>query len=119
MNNLNLLLPEIFISLALMFLLILGVFKKNSFNLVYNLTTFTLFILLILNINLLSIDDTYVFNESYQIDRLSTLMKILTVGSGIFVMIASSKYIKIINISKIEYPVLILSSILGMMIMIS
>ena len=32
MNNLDLYLPEIFISLSIMFLLILGVFKKNSSN---------------------------------------------------------------------------------------
>ena len=30
MENLNLVLPEIFISLSIMFLLILGVFKKDS-----------------------------------------------------------------------------------------
>ena len=38
MTNLNLIFPEIFISLAIMFLLIVGVFKKNSSNLIYNLT---------------------------------------------------------------------------------
>ena len=32
MNNLHLIFPEIFLSLSIMFLLILGVFKKNSFN---------------------------------------------------------------------------------------
>ena len=30
MNNIELIFPEIFISLSVMFLLILGVFKKNS-----------------------------------------------------------------------------------------
>jgi NADH-quinone oxidoreductase subunit N len=46
-------------------------------------------------------------------------MKILTLASGIFVMLTSSKYIQITKILKIEYPVLLLSSILGMMVMIS
>ena len=46
-------------------------------------------------------------------------MKILTMISGIFVLITSSKYLKIIKIFKIEYPILILCSILGMMVMIS
>ena len=46
-------------------------------------------------------------------------MKIILVGSGIFVMLTGSKYIQVINLNKIEYPILILSSILGMMIMIS
>ena len=34
-------------------------------------------------------------------------------------MISSSSYLKYLNILKIEYPILILSSILGMMVMIS
>ena len=46
-------------------------------------------------------------------------MKILTISSGIFVLISSNKYIQTININKIEYPILALSSILGMMVMIS
>ena len=46
-------------------------------------------------------------------------MKILTIISGIFVMLTSSKYLKLNKIFKIEYPVLILCSILGMMVMIS
>jgi NADH:ubiquinone oxidoreductase subunit 2 (subunit N) len=34
MENLNLVLPEIFISLSIMFLLVLGVFKKDSSKLI-------------------------------------------------------------------------------------
>ena len=70
-------------------------------------------------INLSSIDIAYLFNNSYLIDNLSNYMKIILVGSGIFVMLTGSKYIQVINLNKIEYPILILSSILGMMIMIS
>jgi len=46
-------------------------------------------------------------------------MKLLTIGSGIFVMLTSSKYLQINKINKIEYPILILSSILGMLVMMS
>ena len=38
MNNLSFVIPEIFISLSIMFLLILGVFKKNSSNLIHYLS---------------------------------------------------------------------------------
>ena len=119
MIDINIILPEIFISLALMFLLIMGVFKKNSSSLIYNLSIFSLIILLALVINLISINETFLFNNSYKIDGLSTFMKILTMISGIFVMLTSSKYLKLNKIFKIEYPVLILCSILGMMVMIS
>ena len=44
MENLNLVLPEIFISLSIMFLLILGVFKKDSSKITFNLSLFTILI---------------------------------------------------------------------------
>ena len=119
MTNLNLIFPEIFISLAIMFLLIVGVFKKNSSNLIYNLTIISSLIALALIFNYPIETELSLFNESYKIDYLSTFMKILTLVSGIFVMLTSSKYIQITKILKIEYPILLLSSILGMMVMIS
>ena len=119
MMNLDLIFPEIFLSLAIMLLLMIGVFKKNSERLVYNLSTIILVILLALVVNLFSINETLIFNESYKIDSLSSFMKILTIVSAIFVMISSVTYLKSLNILKIEYPILILSSILGMMVMIS
>ncbi len=119
MENLELIVPEIFISIAIMFLLILGVYKKNSSILVYNLSTISLIVLLALIYNLSSISDTSLFNGSYKIDKLSNFMKFLMISSGIFVMLTSSKYLQINKLNKIEYPVLVLSSILGMMVMIS
>ena len=119
MENLNLILPEIFISLAIMLFLLIGVFKKRSSSLIYNLTTISLIILLAIVFNLNSITEIGLFNESYKIDNLSNFMKIILIISGIFVMLASSKYLQINKINKIEYPVLILSAVLGMMVMIS
>ena len=119
MENLNLILPEIFTSLSIMLFLIIGVFKKNSSSLIYNLTIISLIILLASVYNLTRISETLLFNKSYIIDNLSNFMKIIMVVSGIFVMLISSKYLQIIKINKIEYPVLILSAILGMMVMIS
>tara|TARA_Y100000590_G_scaffold12963_1_gene15747 strand:+ start:12699 stop:14111 length:1413 start_codon:yes stop_codon:yes gene_type:complete len=117
--NLDFVFPEIFLSLSIMFLLMIGVFKKKSEKLVYNLSTIILVILLALVVNLFSVDEMFIFNEGYKIDKLSSFMKSLTILSAIFVMISSSSYLKFLNILKIEYPILILSSILGMMVMIS
>ena len=119
MENLDLLLPEIFTSIVIMLFLIIGVFKKKSSSLIYNLTTISLVVLLAIVYNLNSISDTSLFNESYKIDNLSNFMKIIMIASGIFVMLTSSKYLQISKINKIEYPVLVLSAILGMMVMIS
>ena len=46
-------------------------------------------------------------------------MKLLTILSGIFVLLISYNYVDKVKILKIEYPILILSAILGMLVMIS
>ena len=76
--DINLVLPEIFLSLSIMTLLMIGVFKKNSSNLIFNLSILSLFILVALVLNLSSIDKTFVFNQSYIIDNISNFMKIGT-----------------------------------------
>ena len=61
MMNIDLIFPEIFLSLSIMFLLMVGVFKKNSERIVYNLSTIILLILLALVVNLFSISETFCF----------------------------------------------------------
>ena len=119
MLNLNFIYPEIFISISIMALLIIGVFKKNSSNLIFNLSIISLLGSLALIFNFPIDTNIELFNNSYKIDYLSSFMKILTISSGIFVLLSSNKYIQTININKIEYPILALSSLLGMMVMIS
>ena len=100
MENLNLILPEIFVSLSIMFLLIVGVFRKNSSKLIHN---FSLIIL----------------NESFIIDYLASFMKLITIIAALMALIVSSNYLKTFKIHKIEYPILIICAVLGMMVMIS
>ncbi|MDA8835113.1 NADH-quinone oxidoreductase subunit NuoN [Candidatus Pelagibacter bacterium] len=119
MDNLNFILPEIFISLSIMFLLLLGVYKKNSSNIVHNLAVGFLLITGILIFNNPLDQNILLFNDGYVVDNLSSFMKILTILGGAFVLSISTRYLKIFKIFLIEYPVLILSSILGMMVMIS
>jgi len=118
-NNLNFIYPEIFVSLSIMFLLIVGAFKKNSSNLIFNLSIITLIGTLALILSYPIQSNINLFNDSYKIDYLSSFMKILTMGSGIFVLITSARYLKLFKIFQIEYSILILCSILGMMVMIS
>ena len=119
MDKLNFIYPEIFISLSIMLLLILGVFKKNSSNLINNLSIVTLIGTLVLIFSYPINTNLDIFNGSYKIDYMSSYMKILTILSGIFVLITSSKYLKIFKIFQIEYSILILCSVLGMLVMIS
>ncbi len=120
MNNIELIFPEIFISLSIMFLLILGVFKKDSSKIIHNISLLVLLITAVITFNeTLSINPTTLFNESIIIDYLSSFMKIITLLAAFVVLLISSNYLRIFKIFKIEYPILILSSVLGMMIMIS
>ena len=119
MDNLNFIYPEIFISLSIMFLLILGVFKKNSSNLINILSILALIITLVLIFNFPVNTNIEIFNGGYKIDFISSYMKTLTAMSGIFVLITSSKFLKVFKIFQIEYSILILSSILGIFVMIS
>ena len=119
MLNLELVLPEIFLSLSIMFLLILGVFKKNSSKLIQNISLIALLVAAVITFNeTLSIEEVLLFNESIIIDYLSSFMKIITLLAAFLVLIISSNYLKTLKIFQIEYPNLILSSVLGLMVMI-
>jgi NADH-quinone oxidoreductase subunit N len=103
-----------------MFLLILGVFKKKGSKLILNLSLIILLVTAVLTFNeTIGINEITLFNGSIIIDYLSSFMKIITLVAAFFVLVISSNYLKSIKIFKIEYPILILSSVLGMMIMIS
>ena len=111
-------LPELFISLMIMSLLMIGVFVKKSFKLVNLLTILSLIFSIVLVFNQPS-EIIKIFNESFIIDKLSIFMKILTFLFCIFILITSKDYVKCNNIDKIEYPIIILASTLGMILMIS
>ena len=118
MQTIIYILPELFLSLAIMSLLMVGAFIKKSFKLVYLLTIFSLIFAIILLLNQPS-EIIKIFNESYIIDRLSIFMKVLTLLFCLFVLLSSKDYVKSISIDKIEYPIIILASTLGMILMIS
>ncbi len=120
MNNIELIVPEIFIALSIMFLLILGVFKKNSSKIIHNISLLVLLITAVITFNeTIGVDQTFLFNESIILDYLSSFMKIITLIAAFIVLLISSNYLKTFKIFMIEYPILILSSVLGMMVMIS
>jgi len=118
MQTIVYILPELFLSIAIMFLLMLGVFIKKSFKLVNLLTTLSLLFAIALVLNQPN-EIIKIFNDSYIIDQLSIFMKALTLLFCFFILLSSKDYIKNTKIDKIEYPILILASTLGMLLMIS
>jgi len=112
-------LPELFIALGAMVLLMVGVFKKErSYETVSFLSVLLLTSVLVI-INLDYIPLGYAFNFSFLSDDFSNYTKSLILLASIGIIIISSGYLKSIGIVKFEYPVLILLSVVGMMVMVS
>ena len=117
-NNLNIMLPEIFLSLSIFSILMIGVFIKKSFNIIFNLTS--LIIIISIAIILTSPNNQEkIFLESFTRDAFSNYFKILILLSSLFVLNSSKNFIVENKLDKFEYPIIILLSILGMFFMVS
>ena len=117
-NNLNILFPEIFLSLSVFSILMIGVFIKNSFNLIFNLTS----IIIVVTISIILTSPSNkekIFLDSFTRDAFSNYFKILILLSSLFVLNSSKSFIIDNKLDKFEYPIIILLSILGMFFMVS
>jgi len=118
MENFNLILPEIFLSLSIFAALLIGVFFKNSYNLVTNLAYVIIVSLILIIFN--SFDESgNLFSNSFVSSSFTNFFKILILLGTLFVMIITQKFIKEMKINCFEYPLLLLFSVLGMFLMIS
>ena len=117
-NNLNILLPEVFLMLSIFSVLMIGVFIKNSFNLVFNISSIIILISIAIILNNPN-ETKKVFLDSFIRDNFSNFFKILILVSSLFVLNSSRIFISDSKIDKFEYPIIILISILGMFFMVS
>ena len=117
-NNLNILFPEIFLSLSILTILMLGVFIKNSFNLILNLSSIIMLVTITIIFNNNSSTEK-IFLDSFVRDEFSNYFKILILISSLFVLNSSKNFIIDNKLNKFEYPIIILISILGMFFMVS
>ena len=118
MENLNLILPEIFLSLSIFATLLIGVFFKNSYNLVTNITYVIIISLLLIIFNSFS-ESGNLFSNSFVSNSFTNFFKILILLGTMFVMLITQRFIKEIKINYFEYTLLLLFSVLGMFFMIS
>lgn len=117
-KNLYIMFPEIFLSLSIFFILMVGVFIKKSFNLIFNLTS----LIIIVTISIIltnSNNEERIFLDSFIRDPFSNYFKILILLSTLFVLNSSKNFIIDNKLDKFEYPIIILLSILGMFFMVS
>ena len=116
--NLNILLPEVFLTLSIFSILMIGVFIKNSFNLIFNLSSLILIITIGIILNNPN-NQEKIFLDSFTRDGFSNFFKIIILISSLFVLNSSKNYILDNKLGKFEYPIIILLSILGMFFMVS
>ena len=72
MYELKFIIPEIFLSITIFTLLIFGVFKKNSFEIIYRLTILTIFSLILIILTGEN-QSAKIFSESFVVDKLSSV----------------------------------------------
>ena len=118
LNNLNILLPEVFLTLSIFSILMIGVFIKDSFNLIFNLSSLILIITIGIIFNNPN-NQEKIFLDSFSRDGFSNFFKIIILISSLFVLNSSKNYILDNKLGKFEYPIIILLSILGMFFMVS
>ena len=109
--------PEIFLVISIFSLLSVGVYLKNSFNIIFRLSTIIILVTLLILLTS-DIENIKIFNNSIIIDDFSSFIKSLILISSFFILIMSKKYLNDIKNDKFEYPIIILFSILGMFIMV-
>ena len=117
-NNLNILFPEIFLTISIFSALMIGVFIKNSFNLIFNLSSIIILVTIAIIFNN-SNNSEKIFLDSFSRDAYSNFFKILILISSLFVLNSSKAFIIDSKLGKFEYPIIILLSILGMFFMVS
>tara|TARA_B100001245_G_scaffold236288_1_gene226615 strand:+ start:1802 stop:3262 length:1461 start_codon:yes stop_codon:yes gene_type:complete len=114
--------PEIFLSSWILFYIIFGVFAGGSKLSKQKIFTLTASLGLLITFILVYIGDwkaNRLLSDLFVQDRLSVYMKLLVLFSGIVIIYISEKYRSFEKLFIYEYPLLILFSILGMLIMIS
>ena len=117
-DNLNIIFPEIFLSLSIFSILMVGVFVRKSFNLIFNLTS----IIIIVTITIILTSPNFeekIFLDSFTRDAFSNYFKVLILLSSLVVLNSSRNFIIDNKLDKFEYPIIILMSILGMFFMVS
>ena len=117
-SNLNIMFPEIFLSLSIFSILMLGVFIKKSFNIIFNLTSLIIIVTIAIILSNPNVEEK-IFLNSFIRDAFSNYFKILILISSFFVLNSSKNFIIDNQLDKFEYPIIILLSILGMFFMVS
>ncbi|MEF3366924.1 NADH-quinone oxidoreductase subunit NuoN [Methylocystis sp. 9N] len=112
-------LPEMILAIGVIVLILIGAWRgERGFGLVDEMAVGILG-LAIVAIALSSTPDTSVFDGAYMDDGFSRFMKALTLIGALVSILISVDWLQRAGLEKFEYPVLVLLSTLGMLLLIS
>ncbi len=117
-TSLSLATPELIIAVGAMVLLMLGVYSSERMNTTISVLAAVL-LLVAAGWMLLNPQDGSAFNDAFVSDPFSRFMKLLALLGSAITLIMSLSFARQEKFDKFEFPVLILLSTLGMMLMIS
>jgi len=117
--NITAALPEVFLAVAGMILLMLGVFRgKGGTRLVLSLTVATLALAFVMVAVSMGRSET-ALGGLFIADAFGDFMKLLVLAGSSVTLVMAMRYIEREDMARFEYPVLILFATLGMLLMIS
>ncbi|MCB2089981.1 MAG: NADH-quinone oxidoreductase subunit NuoN [Alphaproteobacteria bacterium] len=116
--NLEIAYGEIFLSIGAMLLLMVGVFKKDSVNLVSWLAVGFIVITMFLSLAVGS-EQTFTLSNLFVVDGFTQFMKILVLVASALAVIMSREFFRLEGEDRFEFPVLMVLATVGMMIMVS
>lgn len=113
-------LPEIFLAVCGMVLMMVGVFisEKRAYRTVATFSIIALVVAMLMVVFQGS-DRTLAFNGMFIVDGFAAYMKVLVLVGSAVTLIMSDRFLRKEGMDRFEYPVLIVFASLGMMMMIS
>ncbi|MGL4405699.1 MAG: NADH-quinone oxidoreductase subunit N, partial [Notoacmeibacter sp.] len=111
--------PELIVALGAIVLLMIGVYSKSE-NISATITTLSALVLLAALVMVVFVSpDGAAFGKAFVTDAFSRFMKALVLAGALITLLMSAGFAKSENLNKFEFPVLVLLSTLGMMMMTS
>jgi len=127
-NNLEIIASEIFLAITILVLLLYGTFtvksldneKNLNIKSVNNLTLFFLFYAFLLLLNTkINNSSILLLNGTFIFDEFSQFVKLIIILSLMAVLIIQKEYINEFKLIRFEYTVLYLTTLLGLMLLVS
>jgi NADH-quinone oxidoreductase subunit N len=112
-------LPELVLAVGAMVLLMLGAYRGDQTTAALSGFAVMLLILAGVLILLMPVDKTVTFGGSFVVDGFSRYLKLLVLTGSIGVILLSVEFVRDLERRKFEYPILILLSTTGMLMLIS